>query len=75
MVCTVPTGAPRTPKETDGYHAIAIIGWGVESDGTKYWIIRNSWGPEWGQNGYGKILRGENRAIIESDLWAMHYGQ
>lgn len=60
------------PKETDGYHAIAIIGWGEES-GTKYWLIRNSWGPEWGQSGYGKVLRGENRAIIESDLWAMHY--
>ena len=78
------------PKETDGYHAIGIIGWGeqpadentsdqdvrVYPDGRRvipYWIIRNSWGPEWGQNGYGKILRGSNRIIIESDLWAMHY--
>lgn len=78
------------PKETDGYHAISIIGWGEEIANQKsdpndvrakpdgslvipYWIIRNSWGPEWGQDGYGKILRGSNRVIIESDLWAMNY--
>ncbi len=60
------------PKASDGYHAISIIGWGVEK-GHKYWLIRNSWGIDWGQGGYGKILRGENRIIIESDIWAMHY--
>ena len=67
----------KDPKETDGYHAISIIGWGIENTASggsaPYWLIRNSWGPEWGQNGYGKILRGQNRAIIESDLWAMNY--
>lgn len=64
------------PKETDGYHAISIIGWGEEMHKdkmTKYWLVRNSWGTEWGVNGYGKILRGENRIIVESDLWAMTY--
>lgn len=61
------------PRETDGYHAIAIIGWG-EENGIPYWLIRNSWGPAWGQNGIGKILRGENRAIIESDVYAVLYG-
>lgn len=63
----------KDPAETDGYHAISIVGWGEEIiDGTTvpYWIIRNSWGTEWGENGFGKVLRGANRCIIESDVWA-----
>lgn len=60
------------PRESDGYHLINVIGFGSELvDGvqTDYWIIRNSWGTAWGMNGYGKVIRGKNRAIIESDMW------
>jgi len=45
-------------KSTDG-HAIAIVGWGYDEKLQKeYWILRNSWGTEWGQNGYFKVLMG-----------------
>jgi C1A family cysteine protease len=37
-------------------HAIMIIGYGDEN-GTNFWTIRNSWGYEWGQDGYGRIAR------------------
>ena len=50
-----------------GYHTIKIVGWGVEdgseeepNKGNKYWIIENSWGEDWGQNGYAKIGEGQN---------------
>ena len=50
-----------------GYHTIKIVGWGVEdgseeepNKGNKYWIIENSWGEDWGQNGYAKISEGQN---------------
>ena len=40
-----------------GSHAV-IIGWGVE-DGTKFWIAQNSWGKDWGEQGYFRIAEGE----------------
>lgn len=50
-----------------GGHAIRILGWGVEN-GTKYWLVANSWNSDWGDNGYFKILRGEDHLGIESEI-------
>ncbi|KAL6079734.1 Cathepsin B [Balamuthia mandrillaris] len=49
----------------EGGHAIRMLGWG-EEDGKPYWLCANSWGTDWGENGYFKILRGENHLGIES---------
>lgn len=32
-------------------HAIALVGWD-DNNGDGYWILRNSWGPSWGEGGY-----------------------
>jgi len=50
-----------------GGHAIKMIGWGVEN-GTKYWLIVNSWNEGWGDNGLFKMLRGKNHCGIEEDV-------
>ncbi|BES87654.1 Cathepsin B [Nesidiocoris tenuis] len=55
--------------KTLGGHAIRILGWG-EEDGTPYWLIANSWNTDWGDNGYFKILRGEDECGIESQISA-----
>ncbi|KAI6185255.1 Secreted C13 protease-like protein [Aphelenchoides besseyi] len=47
-----------------GLHAVRLVGYGVENN-IPYWLVANSWGRSWGQNGYFKIRRGNNEANIE----------
>jgi len=39
-------------------HAVNIIGW---DDNGGYWIMRNSWGTAWGENGFMRIKYGSNK--------------
>jgi len=52
-----------------GGHAVAIYGFGTEG-GTDYWLVKNSWNEQWGDNGYFKIKKGVNECGIEGDVTA-----
>jgi len=48
-------------------HAINIVGYGTENN-EDFWIVRNSWGADWGESGYFRIIRGEGACGLNAGV-------
>nr|QBH22528.1 papain-family protein [Oldenlandia affinis] len=51
------TGVYSAPCGTKLDHAVTAVGYGVDPNGVKYWLLKNSWAATWGEKGYMRIKR------------------
>ncbi|VDK18306.1 unnamed protein product [Anisakis simplex] len=56
--------SPDECNRSNRYHVMTIVGFGQVAD-QPYWILKNSWGTNWGDEGYIRFAKGENACGIE----------
>lgn len=60
---------PQPDEQVIGGHAVLAVGY---DDAQKTFLIRNSWGAQWGQNGYGTMPYAYlQEPLLSSDFWTV----
>jgi len=53
-------------QSTQVDHGVLIVGFD-DANSTPYWIVKNSWGPTWGEEGYIRVKKGSDECLITYD--------
>jgi len=64
------TGGIVTAPGTSTDHSISVVGWGTDAKDGFYWVVRNSWGEYWGEQGFFRAQSGALLMEENSCAWA-----
>lgn len=53
---------PQRPERSK--HAVLVVGYDEKS-----WIVKNSWGPDWGEGGFFRLKKGSNMCDISTHVF------
>lgn len=66
------TGVFKARRVGKVNHAVNLVGWGYDDDKkAEYWVIRNSWGSDWGENGYIRIATTNKGSLNRRYIYAV----
>lgn len=54
-------------------HVVTLIGYGTDENGGDFYIVKNSWGNQWGEKGYLRIARGVNYCSLAEFALTANY--
>jgi C1A family cysteine protease len=60
-------GCTKSGGQVVGGQAVAVVGYGREGD-KDFWLVKNSWGAEWGEKGFMRLRRGVGACQVGSAL-------
>jgi hypothetical protein len=56
------------------WHAMTLVGYETADEGEPVWILKNSWGTEWGEGGYGRVVVPENDRYMTYFVQRPYFG-
>lgn len=65
----LPPFLPKQDCGADLNHAVQLVGYGTDKEtGLDYFLVRNSWGEAWGEEGYIRLARSDKCAVDKTPL-------